>query len=184
MITAITGTIGSGKSLVGNILRENGKTVFDCDKINAELLSDKKYLDGLKKLFPYAFPDDKFDKKLFSQRIFGDKAEREKLNDYAHPQIFNRLQVLLVGCEDEDCFVEIPLLKDEFLPLFDRVAVVDADESVRIRRIKKRDGVDTATAKAKVAAQKSRSYYGVPTVIIKNNLGKKELADTVFSTLL
>lgn len=184
MATAITGTIGSGKSLVGEILRESGKIVLDCDKINAELLSDKDYLDGLKKLFPYAFPDGKFDKKLLSQRIFADETERNKLNGYAHPQIFNRLKKLLAEYGDKDVFVEIPLLNDEFLPFFDRAVVVDADETVRIRRIEKRDGVDTDTAKAKVIAQKSRMDYCIPTIVIKNNFGKKELADMVFSTLL
>lgn len=184
MTTAITGTIGSGKSLVGEILRGNGKIVLDCDKINAELLSDKVYLDGLKNLFPYAFPDGEFNKKILSQRIFADEAERKKLNRYAHPQIFNKLKSLLAEYGDKEVFVEIPLLTDEFLSFFDRVVVVDADEAVRIRRIERRDGVDAATAKAKVAAQKSRLNYGVATIIIKNNMGKKELADTIFSSLL
>lgn len=184
MTTAITGTIGSGKSFVGEILRENGKIVLDCDKINAELLSDKDYLDGLEKLFPYAFPDGELNKKLLSQRVFVDETERKKLNGYAHPQIFKRLKSLLAEYGDKEVFVEIPLLNDEFLPFFDRVVVVDADEAVRISRIEKRDGVDTATAKAKVATQKSRLNYGIPTIVIKNNFGKKELADTVFFTLL
>ncbi len=184
MITAITGMIGSGKSLVGEILRENGKIVLDCDKINAELLYDKEYLDGLKKLFPYAFSNGEFNKKLLSQRIFTDETERKKLNGYAHPQIFSRLKSLLAEYGDKEVFVEIPLLNDEFLPFFDRVVIVDADEAVRIRRIEKRDGVDTAIAKAKVATQKSRSDYGIPTIVINNNFGKKELADTVFSALL
>ncbi len=184
MITAITGTIGSGKSLVGEILQENGKIVLDCDKINAELLSDEDYLDGLKKLFPCAFPDGELNKKLLSQLVFADETERKKLNGYAHPQIFDRLKSLLAECGDKEVFVEIPLLSDEFLSFFDRVVVVDADETVRISRIEKRDGVDTAMAKAKVATQKNRLNYDITTIVIKNNFGEKELADAVFSTLL
>ena len=63
MKVAITGGIGSGKSTVSDMLRKMGKTVYDADKINAELLTDESYLEKLRANFPEAFTNGEFDKK-------------------------------------------------------------------------------------------------------------------------
>lgn len=183
MIVAITGFIGSGKSLVGRVLRQEGKTVVDCDAINAELLSDGAYLAGLAELFPQAFFHGVLNKKKIAELIFSDEIERKKLNDYAHPVIFNRLKEIIDGAKG-DVFVEIPLLTDIFLDLFDKIVVVDAKEKIRTARIAKRDKTDLDTARKKVASQKTICYKNKPIVYIKNDKTEAELIYTVKQSLL
>ena len=70
MKVAITGGIGSGKSTVSDMLRKMGKTVYDADKINAELLTDESYLEKLRANFPEAFTGGELDKKKLAETIF------------------------------------------------------------------------------------------------------------------
>lgn len=70
MKVAITGGIGSGKSTVSDMLRKMGKTVYDADKINAELLTDESYLEKLRANFPEAFTGGELDKKNLPKRFF------------------------------------------------------------------------------------------------------------------
>ena len=52
MRIAITGTIGSGKSVVSEYLRSKEFYVFDCDKYNAQLIdSNKEVFDVIYKEF-------------------------------------------------------------------------------------------------------------------------------------
>ena len=41
---AVTGGIGSGKSAVANIIKEQGYAVFSCDEIYNELLRDEAFI--------------------------------------------------------------------------------------------------------------------------------------------
>ena len=51
-VIGLTGTIGSGKSTVTGLLKDQGATTIDCDKIVHELYSkDKKVRKGIKGLF-------------------------------------------------------------------------------------------------------------------------------------
>lgn len=184
MITAITGTIGSGKSEVGRILRGLGKIVLDCDKINAELLKDDKYLSELEKLFPYAFSDGVFNKNVLSRQIFEDENERKKLNDLAHPYILKKLSEELNIYSGEDVFVEIPLLNDENSGLFDRVIVVVSDKDAKIGRITSRDKIFVEQAEKRLASQTERTDYNLPVIIIKNNSDKTDLENKVKNFIL
>ena len=49
---AITGGIGSGKSLVLNCIKELGYPTYSCDEIYKEIRNSKTYLDNLQALFP------------------------------------------------------------------------------------------------------------------------------------
>ncbi len=167
MVTAITGLIGSGKSSICNILRKNGKTVIDCDKINAELLQTDEYLEDIKEVFPYAFANGEFVKALLAERIFSDEEERKKLDSLSHPRIIARLEELL-SFSNEDTFVEIPLLKEEYLHLFDRVIVVVADKGVRIERIMKRNSLTYQEAVDRIASQDDYELNFSSAVIISN----------------
>ena len=52
---AVTGGIGSGKTLFCNILKEMGCAVFSCDKIYGELIKDEEFLSLLQVFFPECF---------------------------------------------------------------------------------------------------------------------------------
>jgi len=183
MVTAITGTIGSGKSAVGDVLRAQGKTVIDCDRINADLLTDKYYLSKLEKEFPYAFDDGIFNKKELAKRVFADDKERMKLNSISHPIILSELKEIIAQ-KDGDVFVEIPLLKEEFLQLFDRIVYVICDREIKLARICKRNSISREEAIKRLDSQREIKFNELPAIYIINNSDLESLDKEVKARLL
>lgn len=173
-LIAITGGIGSGKSVVLSVLKKYGD-VLSCDEINAEMLSDPDYLLILKKIFPVAFSPD-FDKKKLSEIIFSSEKERAKLNAVAHPEIMRRLKKYVDQSKKELIFVEVPLLAGtDFEKFFSEIVVVNSDDKTRQKRIEERDGVDSRMAKLKMEAQKGDLSFPEAKVYSIDNSGS--LAD-------
>ncbi|MBQ6125745.1 MAG: dephospho-CoA kinase [Erysipelotrichaceae bacterium] len=93
MKIAITGTIGSGKTVVSDYLRSKGYDVFDCDRVNAQLLEEnRKGYVAVKKLFPECFDGNSLDKKALAKAVFSDPEKKKKLEDAMHPLILKELK--------------------------------------------------------------------------------------------
>ena len=63
ILTAITGSIGCGKTTLANILREQGYLVYDIDKWVKYLYFDKRFLSIIQKFFPETFENNVFNKR-------------------------------------------------------------------------------------------------------------------------
>jgi dephospho-CoA kinase len=150
---AITGGIGSGKSIVGEYLKKKGFSVFSCDEIYAELITTDSYIQAIKQAFPVAVVDGKIDKSVLSNIIFSDTAQREKLNKIAHPMIMQALDEQMRSC-DGIVFAEVPLLfEGGFERLFDGIIVVKRNIAERIAAICKRDTIQKDTALLRIQSQ-------------------------------
>ena len=131
MKVAVTGGIGAGKSEFMRAVKELGIRTYSADEINAELLSDKRYIEKLSEAFPLAVKDGKVDKSVLREEVFSDEKKRKTLNALAHPEIRRQIEEIT-----GDAVVEVPLLFESGMTdLFDRVIVVTAGEDVRINRI-------------------------------------------------
>ena len=176
MLVAITGTIGSGKSTVTDILRKKGKNVISCDEINAKLLTESSYIEKIASEFPTCVKDGRIDKKILSDIVFTDENQRKKLNAIAHPAIFERVvneAKLLKG----DVFVEVPLLaesgQDKY---FDSIWVITCDETRQLNRIVERDKIPLDKAKIIYNRQKEfEADFSKPVIYIENNADYNEL---------
>ena len=104
---AITGTIGSGKTMVSEYLISKGYDVFNCDLENAKLLlpNNAGYLK-VKEVFPDCFINDELDKAKLAAIVFNDENEKKKLEDIMHPLILAEL----FKRADDPLFAEVPLL--------------------------------------------------------------------------
>ena len=104
---AITGSIGSGKSVVCQYLRDKGYDVFDCDEENSKLLQkNKKGYKAVKNVFPECFIDDELDKKLLADIVFNDFEKKKILEMIMHPLILDELNKR----KDNPLIAEVPLL--------------------------------------------------------------------------
>lgn len=175
MLTAITGTIGSGKSEVIRILKNLGYKTISCDEINAELLTKDSYIKIIEQNFPKVVKKGVIDKKALSDLIFRSKSAREKLNSISHPLILKKLKEEILKLKG-DIFVEIPLLsKNIARKMFDRVWVVTSLNTTNLNRIMLRDNISINEAKKKLNSQTKKLNYGIPTYVIINDKDREKL---------
>jgi len=140
---AITGTIGSGKSLALSLLAQLlPSTVYDADLENRILLDTDT---EVRALIRSAFGDSCFDeqgnpdkKKLF-QLITADESAKNLLEGILHPRlekIWTPLAHKAKGKKFNFFIAEIPLLYEKGLEqFFDRIILVACSESVRKERL-------------------------------------------------
>lgn len=156
---AITGGIGSGKSTAADILRKLGYKCESADEIYHELLADEEFVEKISVhtgIAPIMRDGKKFlDKKSLSDKVFGNKSELKKLNDFTHPAV---MDVLMKNMDrrryDDIVFAEVPVLFEKgFDRLFDYVVIIKKDLESRVLKTMERDGKSIDEVKKVIAAQ-------------------------------
>lgn len=151
---AITGGIGSGKSLASQYVAEMGYPVFSCDEINKQLWSDNSYVEKVKTLFPNCVKNGTLDKNIIKNTVFSDKTALEKLNAVAHPLIMERLLARMSESKSALVFAEVPLLfEGGYEDLFDIIIVITRNLEDRIHAVQQRDGLHLSDVQNRIRSQ-------------------------------
>ena len=159
-LTAITGGIGAGKSVVSKILRTMGYQVFDCD-IEAKRLMDSSAEIKLKlktEISAAAVDDDgNIDRKHLSSVVFADTAKLECLNSIVHKAVRDEIKHWANNQHpNSHLFVETAILYQSQLDKdVDDVWEVIAPEEIRIIRVMNRN---RCTREEVISRIKSQSY--------------------------
>ncbi len=162
MITwAVTGGIGSGKSLVCRFLAERGVPVYDSDAAGRRLYdTDDTLVDAVETAFGCGLrlPDGRMDRKRLASIVFPSPAKLETLESIVHPAIlkdFLRWKTLQDVRGEQVAAMEsaIILSKPAFLHAVDKVLLVDAPLPLRMSRACARDGSDPAAIADRMARQ-------------------------------
>lgn len=141
MKVAITGSIGSGKSEVCNYLRECGYDVFDCDKVNKDILDQSAY-ELLYDDFKDCFDNNILNKQKLANLVFANKQAKDKLESIMHPLILKEL----LNRQDDPLFAEVPLLfESNWEKYFDESILIIANEKDIVERLINR-GLDKEDA--------------------------------------
>lgn len=157
----ITGTIGSGKSVLSAYLLGWDYMVIDADEVGRYLVEPgSELLNKIDETFEEGVlaEDGSLNREKLGEIIFADEKKREKLNSIMHPAIVKSILQMLDDRKGT-IFIEMPLLFENRKALeaeglrFDEVWLVDADPDVRIKRLMARDKIDEAYAKQKIASQ-------------------------------
>lgn len=166
----ITGSIGSGKSFVGELLRERGFRVLDADSQVHELYRDSKELRAkLANFFGEAcLTPTGVNSALIADRVFADDEAREKLEQIVYPYLNRAVEDFFdADSETSKCvaevveaakncrFVEAALFSraPELLKMLDEIWIVDAPESVRLQRLIAR-GLSESDASRRIENQR------------------------------
>ena len=183
---AITGGIGSGKSLLGDILKSMGYEVYSCDEIYREMLQNKEYLALLNNQFPDCFMDGRLlNKKLLAERVFSSDENRKTLESLSHPMIMQRLLAQMEG--KELVFAEVPLLfEGGFEGLFDCVIALVRAQEERVKGVMAR-GLTQEQVLSRMQSQFDPALLPKKNCIIVENNGStaelKEKAEEIVKTL-
>src|SRR5215468_3786401 len=99
--------------------------------------------------------DGSIDRKALGAIVFADAAARARLNAITHPKILaEEGRWAAEGRADEILVTEAALLVESGALLrFDRLVVVYCDEAEQVRRLRDRDRIGEAEARARLASQ-------------------------------
>ncbi len=179
-LIAITGGIGSGKSVVSQILRSLGYPVYDCD-LRAKQIMDAD-LDIHKRIceeiHQHAVVGGKIDRQLIAQIVFNDKCALDRLNKIVHRAV---LADLIEWVADRSTiynyiYVETAIpIESGIVEAVDSIWQIQAPDAIRIARVEKRNNLTRAQVEARIASQQneiitqeSPHYYKTHTIINDN----------------
>ena len=148
-VIGITGGIGSGKSTVSNIIKNNNFPLIDCDEISRELTqNDDAVLSEISRCFGDSVFDDNGNllRQELANIVFSDSSKKKILEDIVVTRIFEIVRDDLSkhrSLGTKLVFIDAPLLIETGLNrLCDICVLVTADIETRINRVEKRDGIN------------------------------------------
>lgn len=159
-IIALTGGIACGKTTVAGWLREAGADVIDADAISRALTAPGgAALPALEAAFGRGIfhPDGTLNRALLGERVFGDEANRARLNGILHPMIRRRMEEEIQSCRKMGVSIvvlDVPLLFEAGMEdMAERIVCVSASRETQIRRLASRDGLSRREALARIRSQ-------------------------------
>ncbi|MBS1415677.1 MAG: dephospho-CoA kinase [Clostridia bacterium] len=157
-VIAVTGGIGSGKSTVCRLLEKKGFRVVDCDALSRRAAERSDTLEEIVRVFGERFVDGgKLNRRALALEVFSDSEKTDKLNKIFHKRIFGLLEEEIAK-QNGTVFVEIQLLPDDKIRLFDGVWLVTASEETRIKRAMARD--DRSEEQVRSIIQRQNAFCG------------------------
>lgn len=143
---AITGCIGSGKSVVSRMMNVLGVPVYDCDVNAKRLMTDDGFIvSELKRMFSdECYEDDgTLNRQYIASRIFTDKENIKRVNSLVHPVVKRDFEEWAAKQESSVVAVETAILYESgMIEAVDKVLVVWADRETAINRTMQRSGMN------------------------------------------
>ncbi len=174
----ITGGIGSGKSVISEILRTKGIPVYNADEEAKRLMVQD---ENLRSLLMNLLGDDIYygdgtlNKKKIASMIFSDQTLLTKVNQTIHPAVgkdFLSWERTEAKKPKEIIALESAILFESKLDIeFDKTILVYAPLDVRIKRVMKRDSATFEQVQARVKNQSDEESKRLKAdFIIENDL--------------
>lgn len=186
----LTGGIASGKSSVSRFLAALGLPVLDADVYAHDALAPgspgseivlKRYGTGIEEPRRQIRAEEdqvrSINRRALGQIVFNDPDERQWLEQLIHPLVRTRFNDELVHHQQSKAVVlVIPLLFEAGLTdLCSEIWVVDCSPEQQLTRLQQRDGLDKASALARIQAQWPLSDKCQRADLVLNNRSKAEL---------
>jgi dephospho-CoA kinase len=158
-LVGLTGGIGSGKSTIAAMIREQGIPVIDADAIAREVVaSGQPALVEIAAAWPEVVAaDGTLDRKRLGEIVFADTSAQARLEAITHPRIRERIAAQadqLAAAGHGLAFLEAALLVESgFHKQLDSLVVVAASEEVQVARVMARDGCSRDSAVQRIRAQ-------------------------------
>ena len=156
---AITGGIGSGKSVVSHIMEIMGVPVYDCDRRAKELMvTDVHIVKGLTRMFGRECynEDGTLNRSYVASRIFTDDDNIKRVNALVHPIVKKDFERWAASMTVPVVAVETAVLYESgIIESVDKVLVVWADKETCIRRTIKRSGMSRNQVVSRMQKQMS-----------------------------
>ncbi len=143
-LTAITGSIGCGKTTIARIINRMGYTVFDVDGWVRRLYFQKDFIKEIAAHFPQVVDDGQVDKRKLRNLVFSDNKQLKLLESLIHPFLRQTLKntIRRNAFSDDLYFVDCALLFEMGWDKYcDFIMVADVDYEIQKQRVMARDQV-------------------------------------------
>ena len=186
-LIAITGGIGSGKSIISDILRAMGHKVYDCDtRAKALMDTDESIKNDLIDLISIdAVRNDRtIDRKLLSEIVFNDPDALSRLNSIVHKAVRADLRRWRDTSSDKTVWVETAILYASRLDReVDEVWKVTAPTELRVQRVMKRNSMSREQVLARISSQSTTAAQLHPLTKAIVNDGVEPVLPQILSLL-
>jgi len=180
---ALTGGIGSGKSLVGEILEELGALVIDSDQLAREVIErgSPGYEEVITAFGDAILSEGQIDRAKLAAVVFKEKDLRKKLETIIHPLVREAAEKLARNLPSGAILVnQIPLLvESDGAKRFDYVITVSADEEIRRERLRLRGLKDYEITERMAAQVADLDREKIANYILRNDGSIDELTRAV-----
>lgn len=161
MLIGICGGIGSGKSVVSRILREEGYMVYDCDSRARNMMNEDAVIKSRIRDEISADVTDGIvapDRKRLAEIVFADENLRLKLNEIVHGAVLKDIGREYRAFAGDRFFVESALLAESGIAeICDDIWMIEADVDVRVNAVMKRDRCTAHHALSRIRSQKAET---------------------------
>jgi dephospho-CoA kinase len=163
-VIGVTGGTGAGKTSALRALERMGAHVIDCDEVYHGLLADcGEMAREIAERFPDAASPDGIDRRALGRVVFGDPGELEALNEITHGYVRAEVGGRLERCAEGGCTLAavdaVALVESGIHELCDIVVGIVAPARLREARVTARDGIDAASARARIDAQRTEAFF-------------------------
>ena len=178
VVIGLTGGIASGKSAVTAMLAEHGALVIDADKVGHEAYAPgsdcyRAVIDAFGSDIVAA--DGEIDRKALGGKVFGNPAERKRLEGIVWPWMRGTMEQRLAGHRADGVPVVVleaaVLIEADWIPIVDQVWLVTVDPAIARERIMARNGFTAEQADQRIAAQLTNDERAKHAHVIIDNSG-------------
>jgi dephospho-CoA kinase len=181
VVIGLTGGIASGKSVASKLLAERGAYIIDADKVGHEAYRPggecyRAVVDAFGK--DIVAPDGEIDRKALGAKVFGDEAQRRRLEGIVWPWMRGEMERRLAALRTEGVPVVVleaaVLIEADWVPIVDQVWVIIVPREVARDRIVSRNGLTAEQADARIDAQLTNDERARRADVIIENSGTLE----------
>jgi len=183
LVVALTGGIGSGKSLAAEYFAKLGALVLDADQLSRIVI--ERGSDGFNEVIA-TFGDSilkngEIDRRALGEIVFKDKLAKAKLEAIIHPRVRSEFERAVARLSSDDILIyEIPLLfETQGAGRFDYIISVESEMEKRIARLRAK-GLHISEIQLRIAAQATPDERAaIADIVIANDGSEDELLRAV-----
>ncbi len=178
---AITGSIGSGKSLFCKYLEKCKYNVISADDTAKEILSSNEIVKKkiIREFGEESYLKGELNKIFLAEKVFSNPENVEKINSIVHPETIKKIGNMMdkILLKEKIVFVEAALIYEANMEeLFDYVVLITANEQIRKeRKIKNSNFTEEEFIKRNLNQIKDVEKKKRADFVFENNEGINEL---------
>jgi dephospho-CoA kinase len=174
----LTGGIGTGKSVVANLLVQQGASIIDADRLGHEAYTPhSEAWEAVVAAFgtDILTSEGEIDRRKLGGIVFADETQLERLNGIMHPLMARMVEDRKAAFDTDGVAVTVVeaavLLEAGWDSLVDEVWTTHASESTVVQRLFERNGLDEAEARKRINSQMSATERNRRSDVVVDNSG-------------